>query len=142
MQVWHPLQHSEPRNKCPNLKGCISRGFESKGRGLTAGLQSSAKVARNFFLFGTVFLHPPALGMLLHPNPDLSVSQRPPRKTCWQRHRRRNHTNREPSISVYHVARLKGDKRSHAHASASIIFRIVFQTPSNPQDCGRLAAFV
>ena len=74
------------------------------------------------------------LGMLLHPNPNFSVSRAPSENPHASDGIETEITQIvKPQISGYHGTLLIGDSRSHAQASASIIFSPVFGTPPNPQ---------
>ena len=96
LQVWHALQRRKPRNKCPILKGCFPSSFESKGRGLPAGLQSSSKAAQHAYLRIGISSSSSVLSVYSCSQPKFwRVMRFIGKSTCRQRHRHSNHTYRE-----------------------------------------------
>ena len=78
-----------------------------------------------------------ALGMLLHPNPNLSVSRAPSENPDASNSIDAKITQIvKPPISGYHGIRLKGDGRSHSQASALILFRLFLEPHQIREDCG------
>ena len=90
-----------------------------------------------------VFILVGALGTLLQSNPIFSMTTDPSENPLAFNSIDAEITQiLKAQISGYHVTRLKGNKRSHTQASASIIFRLFPEPHQIREACGRLAAFV
>ena len=95
------------------------------------------------FLDQYVFILVGALGTLLQSNPNFSMTTDPSGNPPAG-----NGIDAEITQIVkaqmfgYYAIRLKGNKRSHAQASASIIFRLSSEPHQIRETCERLAAFV
>ena len=95
------------------------------------------------FLDQYVFILVDALGTLQQSNPNFSMATDPSGNPHPGNSIDAEITQIVKSqMSGYYAIRLKGNKCSHAQASASIIFRLFSEPHQIREACGRLAAFV
>ena len=140
LQVWHALQRRKPRNKCPILKGCFPSSFESKGRGLPAGLQSSPKAVRHAYL--RICISSSSWVLLVCSCIPTQIL------ACHEVDRKNSQACNGIDVDIaeilkspiagYDGTRLKDDSSSHAQESASIIFRLVWNPTKSSKTAGAL----
>ena len=133
----------DSREICVQSSKLVCKRLESEGRVLPKAAIFRKVCEALIFLDQYVFILVGALGTLLQSNPNFRMTTDPSENP---------HAGNgidtaitpivKAKISGYYATRLKGNKRSHAQASASIIFRLSSEPHQIRETCERLAAFV
>ena len=133
----------EPRSKCPILKGRFPSSFARKGRGLSAGLQSSSKAALHEYFRDCISSSSWVLSVSSCIPTQISTWHEVHQKsTCLQLHRRGIRTNLQ--VSEIQIAWHSADRRQPLprQEAASIIFRLFWEPRQISKECSGLASCV